>query len=52
MKIPQKQRKIIILDVESYDDLDLERMDWHKLLKLEGSERVHVKIKEPYENLV
>jgi hypothetical protein len=52
MNIPRKQHKVVILDVESYDDLHLDQLDWHKLLNLEGSEQVSVKIKEPYESLL
>ena len=36
----------ITLDVECYDDLDLEELDWNEFLGLEGDESVHVTIKE------
>ena len=36
----------ITLDVECYDDLPLEDMDWREVLGLEGDENVHVNIKE------
>jgi len=36
----------ITLDVECYDDLDLEELDWNEFLGLEGDENVHVTIKE------
>lgn len=52
MKILHKQHKRIILDLECYDDLPLESLDWNKVLGLEGDEKVTVTIKEPYENLV
>jgi len=36
----------VTLDIECYDDLDLEDMDWKDLLSLEGDERVDVTIRE------
>ena len=36
----------ITLDVECYDDLDLEELDWNEFLGLEGDEKVHVNIKD------
>ena len=36
----------VTLDVECYDDLPLEDMDWKEVLGLEGDENVHVNIKE------
>ena len=36
----------ITLDVECYDDLDLEELDWNEFLGLEGDENVNVSIKE------
>ena len=36
----------VTLDIECYDDLDLEDMDWYEVLGLEGDENVHITIKE------
>lgn len=36
----------VTLDVECYDDLDLEDINWRDLLQLEGDEEVDVSIKE------
>ena len=44
--IAQKRRVKVTLDLEVYDDLDIESMDWNELLKLEGDENVHVKIRD------
>ena len=44
--IAQKQRVRVILDIECYDDLDLEDINWREVLQLEGGEEVHTTIKE------
>ena len=36
----------ITLDIECYDDLDLESLDWHDILCLDGDEEVHINIKD------
>ena len=36
----------VTLDIECYDDLELEDMDWREILDLQGDENVHVDIKE------
>ena len=36
----------VTLDIECYDDLDLESLDWNEVLGLEGDENVNVSIKE------
>lgn len=36
----------VTLDIECYDDLDLEDMDWKDLIGLEGDEKVDVTIRE------
>ena len=36
----------ITLDVECYEDLELENINWHDVLGLEGDESVHCQIKE------
>lgn len=42
----QKKRYRIILDLEAYDDLDVENLDWDELLRLEGDECVTSKVKD------
>ena len=42
----QKRLVRITLDVECYEDLDLQDLDWQELLGLEGGETVDVTIKE------
>mgnify|MGYP003330783423 CR=1 FL=1 len=44
--IAHKQRVRIILDIECYDDLNLEDINWREVLQLEGDEEVHSTIKE------
>lgn len=44
--IAQKQRIRITLDIECYDDLNFNKIDWEKVLGIEGDERVDVDIKE------
>ena len=44
--IAQKQRVRVILDIECYDDLELEDINWREVLQLEGGEEVHTTIKE------
>lgn len=46
MFVPSKQRVRITLDLECYDDLTLEDLDWKDLLQLEGDEDVYVTIKD------
>ncbi len=48
--LAQKRLVQVTLDIECYDDLDLENMDWKELLELEGSENVYCSIREfdPY----
>jgi hypothetical protein len=41
MMLAHKQRVRIILDVECYDDLDLDAYEWAEILQLEGDENVH-----------
>ena len=36
----------VTLDIECYDDLDLESYDWNEILGLEGDEKVYVSTKE------
>ena len=44
--IAQKRLISITLDVECYDDLDVEHLDWREILELEGDEIVHSRVKE------
>ena len=44
--IAQKRLVRVTLDIECYDDLDLENMNWQEMLELEGDENVHVTIKD------
>ncbi len=44
--IAQKRIVRVTLDIECYDDLNLEDMDWQDMLGLEGDESVHVSIKD------
>jgi hypothetical protein len=44
--IAQKRRVRITLDLECYDDLDLENLDWKDILALEGDENVYATIKD------
>ena len=34
----------VTLDIECYDDLDIEEKDWREILQLEGDEDVHATI--------
>ena len=42
----QKRRVIVTLDIDCYDDLDVENINWRELLELEGDEEVYTSIKE------
>lgn len=42
----QKQRVIITLDIDCYNDLDVRDIKWKDLLQLEGDEDVHVRVEE------
>jgi len=44
--LAQKRRVSVTLDIECYDDLDIEDLDWKDLLGLEGDEIVHTSIRE------
>jgi hypothetical protein len=44
--IAHKRLLRVTLDVECYDDLDLEDINWRGVLELEGDEDVDVSIKE------
>ena len=47
--IAQKRLVRVILDLECYDDLDVEHLDWNDMLGLDGDESVHVTIKDSYD---
>lgn len=42
----RKRTVSVTLDIECYDDLDLQSLDWNEVLGLEGDENVNVSIKE------
>jgi len=42
----QKKRYRVVLDLEVYDDLDLQQIDWETKLDLQGDEIVEVSIKD------
>ena len=44
--IAQKRQVRVVLDIECYDDLDLEDINWREVLQLEGGEEVHYTIKD------
>ena len=44
--IAHKRLVRVTLDLECYDDLDLEDINWRRVLELEGDEDVDVSIKE------
>ena len=46
MPTAQKRRVIVTLELECYDDLDLDDINWSELLSLEGDENVYVSIKD------
>ena len=49
----QKRNVEITLNIECYDDLNLENIDWADILKLEPDEKLYYNIKEidPYSYL-
>ena len=44
--LAQKRLVRVTLDIECYDDLDVEDMDWKELLELEGDEEVYATVKD------
>ena len=42
----RKRTVSVTLDIECYDDLELENLDWREVLDLQGDENVNVSIKE------
>jgi|TARA_R100001460_G_scaffold43870_1_gene80202 hypothetical protein len=44
--IAQKRTVRVILDIECYDDLDIEEQNWREILQLEGDEDVHATIED------
>ena len=46
MPTTHKRLVRVTLDIMCYDDLDLEDLNWRRLLELEGDEDVDVSIKE------
>ena len=47
--LAQKRQVQVTLDIECYEDLELEELDWREVLDLQGDETVDVTIKEPAE---
>lgn len=47
-RFPQKRTIKITLDVECYDDhpMNLDNIDWKKVLELEGNESVSYRVKD------
>ena len=48
MYTPTKRTVRVTLDIECYDDLDLESFDWNDILSLEGDENVYVTTEKKY----
>ena len=46
MLTPTKRTVRVTLDIECYDDLDLESYDWNEVLGLEGDETVYSTMEE------
>ena len=44
--IAHKRLVRVTLDIDCYDDLDLESINWRQILELEGDEDVDVSIKD------
>lgn len=44
--IAMKRKVRVILDINCYDDLELEDINWRDVLELEGDEEVDYTIKE------
>ena len=44
MYAPTKRTLRVTLDIECYDDLDVESFDWNEVLGLEGDENVNINI--------
>jgi len=44
--LTRKRHVSITLDVECYEDLPLEELDWSELLDLQGDETVEVSLRE------
>jgi hypothetical protein len=44
--ITHKRLVRVTLDIDCYDDLDLESINWRRVLELEGDEDVDVSIKD------
>jgi hypothetical protein len=47
--LAQKRLVQVTLDIECYDDLNLEDLNWSDMLHLEGDECVHTTIKDTYD---
>ena len=51
MPVTHKRLVRVTLDIECYDDLDLDDINLHELLQLEPGEDIHCRVKEfdPFE---
>ena len=46
LMLAQKRLVRVTLDIECYDDLDVEDMDWKEMLELQGDEEVYATVKD------
>jgi hypothetical protein len=44
--LAQKRLVRVTLDIECYDDLDVEDIDWEEILDLQGDEEVYSTVKD------
>jgi len=44
--LAQKRLVRVTLDIECYDDLDVEDIDWKEILDLQGDEEVYSTVKD------
>jgi hypothetical protein len=42
----QKRLVRVTLEIECYDDLDIDDMDWKEMLELQGDEEVYATVKD------
>ena len=46
LMLVQKRLVRVTLEIECYDDLDIEDMDWKEMLELQGDEEVYATVKD------
>jgi hypothetical protein len=44
--LAQKRLVRVTLEIECYDDLDIDDMDWKEMLELQGDEEVYATVKD------